>query len=163
MVAWLQVLCTSGKGHCLPPGCVIPPAPVHAAFRCHLSAASLLATKIRKLHAWSSAGSILYACVNPVLYLAMVILIKRLIIGKFKPGPRDTSHPWQLLRHWLMAQLLPNGRLGGVAGLVGTHWEPISWIYRWVAGFADVGGGNSPYKISLETKYYNPWVNTVCR
>lgn len=76
------------------------------------------------------AGGVCYAGICPFLYLAAVIVIKRTIIGAFKPGPKGSS-AWQLFRHWLMASLLPNGSLGGTLGCLGAHWEPVSIIYRW--------------------------------
>ena len=42
----------------------------------------------------------------------------------------DKLKSWNAFRYWLMARLLPGGSLGGVAKLVGTHYEIISIIYR---------------------------------
>ncbi|TPX69966.1 hypothetical protein SpCBS45565_g02004 [Spizellomyces sp. 'palustris'] len=67
--------------------------------------------------------------VSPFLYLAACILFKRLIIGKFKAGPRDLSQ-LGLLRYWLMQKLLGDGTLGGVNALLGSHYEFTSMIYR---------------------------------
>lgn len=53
------------------------------------------------------------AVATPVFNMAAVILVKHLIIGRFEPGPRDLSQ-WGLLRHWLMAKLMPGGNLGKV-------------------------------------------------
>ena len=53
------------------------------------------------------------AVVTPLFYLAAVILVKRLVIGRFQAGPRDLSQR-ALIRHWLMAKLLPGGDLGKV-------------------------------------------------
>ena len=50
---------------------------------------------------------------GPFFHLAAVILVKRLVIGKFKAGKRDLSE-LGLLRHWLMAKLMPGGDLGKV-------------------------------------------------
>jgi hypothetical protein len=51
-------------------------------------------------------------------------------IGKFKPGPRDTSSDWQLLRHWLAAKVFSRENMQGVTDLLGRHYEPISILYR---------------------------------
>ena len=50
---------------------------------------------------------------GPFSNLAAVILVKRLVIGKFKAGKRDLSQ-LGLLRHWLMSKLMPGGDLGKV-------------------------------------------------
>ena len=66
---------------------------------------------------------------GPFIYLFLVIVIKRLILGRFKAGPFDTSQ-WNLFRHWLMSRLLPGKDLGGVTEIIGTHYEIVSVIYR---------------------------------
>lgn len=66
----------------------------------------------------------------PILYLFLVILVKRCVIGEFKAGPRRHDQ-MTLMRFWLMSKLLPPGdNLQGVASILGTHYEPISMIYR---------------------------------
>ncbi|KAI8078628.1 uncharacterized protein BX664DRAFT_342329 [Halteromyces radiatus] len=68
--------------------------------------------------------------VVPLFYLILVILCKRTVIGKFKAGPRRRDQ-LSLFRYWLMKTLLPPGEnLQGVASIIGTHYEPISIIYR---------------------------------
>ncbi|KAJ2955650.1 hypothetical protein NQZ79_g8377 [Umbelopsis isabellina] len=67
--------------------------------------------------------------ITPFFYLAAVLAIKKCIIGKFQPGPRDRRQ-LSLLRYWLMEKLMPGGDLGGVARLVGSHYEIVSMIYR---------------------------------
>jgi acetyltransferase-like isoleucine patch superfamily enzyme len=70
-------------------------------------------------------------CFVPPLRLLAVIAIKKLIIGKFVPMDKiGKMKPWNRLRYWIMSKLLPGGGLGGVARLVGTHYEVISIIYR---------------------------------
>ena len=74
---------------------------------------------------------IIRRCVVPFIRLALVVGIKRWIIGPFVPmGERDKRKPWNRMRYWLMYRLLPGGNLGGVARLVGSHYEIISHIYR---------------------------------
>ena len=70
-------------------------------------------------------------CVVPYLKLFFILLVKWFIIGKFTElGERERNLPWNRFRYWLMAKLLPGGGLGGVAKLVGTHYEVVSIIYR---------------------------------
>ena len=64
-----------------------------------------------------------------MLYLALCILTKWLVVGKFTPGARERSE-WNVFKHWLMLQLLPGKELGGVAHLIGSHYEGISFVYR---------------------------------
>jgi len=74
---------------------------------------------------------IIRRCFVPPVRLVMVIAIKKLIIGPFVPmDAEEKQKPWNLFRYWLMSRLLPGGGLGGVAKLVGTHYEIISIIYR---------------------------------
>ena len=47
---------------------------------------------------------------GPFFNLAAVILVKRVVIGKFAAGKRDMSQ-LGLLKHWLMAKLMPGGDL----------------------------------------------------
>ncbi|ORX55656.1 acetyl-CoA synthetase-like protein [Hesseltinella vesiculosa] len=65
----------------------------------------------------------------PFVYLFVVIIFKRLFIGKFKPGPRSRDQ-MTLLRYWLMEKLLPGGDFHGVTKRIGTHYELVSMIYR---------------------------------
>ncbi|OZJ05493.1 hypothetical protein BZG36_01888 [Bifiguratus adelaidae] len=67
--------------------------------------------------------------IYPFLYLALVIIFKTLVIGRFKPGPRPVDQ-WNLLRYWLMEKLMPGDDLGGVTRLIGSHYELVSMIYR---------------------------------
>mmetsp|Transcript_1799 Transcript_1799/g.2830 ORF Transcript_1799/g.2830 Transcript_1799/m.2830 type:complete len:1652 (-) Transcript_1799:132-5087(-) len=70
-------------------------------------------------------------CVVPFCKLGLVILLKWSLIGKFVPlSGAEKQSDWNLFRYWLMSKLLPGSHLGGVATLVGTHYEIISCIYR---------------------------------
>ncbi|XP_037033567.1 uncharacterized protein LOC119072448 [Bradysia coprophila] len=64
-----------------------------------------------------------------LLYIILVILIKRLIIGKFEAGPRKLDQ-MSLLRYWLMKTLLDKEKWQLVSTIVGSHYEGISIIYR---------------------------------
>ncbi|KAI8065173.1 hypothetical protein BC940DRAFT_305002 [Gongronella butleri] len=65
----------------------------------------------------------------PFVYLFVVIIFKRLFIGKFQAGPRKRDQ-FSLLRYWLMERLLPGGDFHGVTKRIGTHYELVSMIYR---------------------------------
>jgi hypothetical protein len=82
-----------------------------------------------KRYGWYVAIRLSRVIVAPYFNLAAVLLVKRLVIGRFRPGPRDLSQRG-LLQYWLMARLMPGGDLGKVAPLVGRNLEVVSWIYR---------------------------------
>ena len=74
---------------------------------------------------------IIRRCITPIMRLIFVIGVKKYFIGEFIPmNNYQRNLPWNRFRYWLMARLLPGGGLGGVAKLVGTHYEIISIIYR---------------------------------
>ena len=80
---------------------------------------------------WYFALRVIKDCVVPVLKLLVVILIKRMFIGKFEPLDSERrKDPWNVFRYWIMSKLLPGGQLGGVLKLVGSHYEVVSIIYR---------------------------------
>lgn len=68
----------------------------------------------------------------PPVQLAIIILIKWTVIGKFTPieTAAERAAPFTTFKYWLMSELLPGGDLSGVAKLIGTHYEWISIIYR---------------------------------
>ncbi|KAI8842208.1 hypothetical protein BJ741DRAFT_698104 [Chytriomyces cf. hyalinus JEL632] len=67
--------------------------------------------------------------VCPFVELGMVILVKRLVIGKFTAGQRRNT-PWELVKHWTMQKVNGHGALCGVYDLLGRHYSSISAIYR---------------------------------
>jgi len=76
---------------------------------------------------------ILHRTVCPCLALAYAIVVKRCIIGAFKPTPQGEEpnvSSWQLFRPWLLARLIPDAHLCGVTKLLGRHYEAISALYR---------------------------------
>jgi hypothetical protein len=68
--------------------------------------------------------------VAPFVYMAMAIVVKWTVIGRFKPGPRDTRSQWQLIRHWLAAKLFSRENIQDVTELLGRHYEAVSILYR---------------------------------
>jgi acyl-CoA synthetase (AMP-forming)/AMP-acid ligase II/acetyltransferase-like isoleucine patch superfamily enzyme len=73
---------------------------------------------------------IVRALVAPFVYMAAAIVVKKVIIGKFQPGPRDTLSQWELMRHWLSATLFSRQNMQGVTELMGRHYECVSQLYR---------------------------------
>lgn len=70
---------------------------------------------------------------GPLLQMAFVILVKRLVIGKFKEGPLPRTffaREWELTRRWIMNKLLPTGNFRGAIGVIGKHYEYTSIVYR---------------------------------
>ena len=66
---------------------------------------------------------------TPFLYLAGVIAVKWTVVGRFR-AETDVARPWPMFERWLMWQLLPDGRFGGVAPLIGSNFAGISVLYR---------------------------------
>ena len=73
---------------------------------------------------------IVRAIVAPVFYMIAAILVKWCVIGKFKPGPRNTSSQWELIRHNLAATLFSREKIQDVTDLIGRHYELVSVLYR---------------------------------
>jgi len=67
--------------------------------------------------------------ITPFLYLAGVIVVKWVVVGRFRADD-DINRPWPMFERWLIWQLLPDGRFGGVAPLLGSNFAAISVIYR---------------------------------
>jgi len=65
----------------------------------------------------------------PVLNLAICILVKRILLGKFTPGQWSKSEI-SIFRRWFMNNMICLKSLCGAADLVGRHYEAISIIYR---------------------------------
>jgi len=70
------------------------------------------------------------AALAPLVYMFFAILVKWIVIGKFRPGPRDTSSEWQLIRHYLAARLFSRENVQDCTELLGRHYELVSWLYR---------------------------------
>jgi hypothetical protein len=49
---------------------------------------------------------LLYHCAVPFGRLFLIVLIKRLVIGKFTAmGPEEKAQPWNRFRYWLMSKV----------------------------------------------------------
>ena len=79
--------------------------------------------------------------VRPFVHLAAVILIKRVVIGRFRAGPKG---PWERFQIRLLREIMLQGRkdggpadLCGVHELLGRHWGGVSMAMRLLG--AEVG------------------------
>jgi acyl-CoA synthetase (AMP-forming)/AMP-acid ligase II/acetyltransferase-like isoleucine patch superfamily enzyme len=70
------------------------------------------------------------AVLAPLGHMLFAILIKRCVIGKFTPGPRDTTSQWQLVRHHLAAKIFSRENMQDFVDVVGRHYEIVSVVYR---------------------------------
>ncbi len=68
--------------------------------------------------------------IAPYFYMVAAVLMKWIVIGKFKPGPRDITNQWTLIRHWLAATLFSRENMQEMTEMLGRHYEPVSCLYR---------------------------------
>jgi acetyltransferase-like isoleucine patch superfamily enzyme len=66
----------------------------------------------------------------PYFYMFASILVKWFVIGKFRPGPRDITNQWTLMRHWFAATIFSRKNMQEMTGMLGRHYEPVSVLYR---------------------------------
>ena len=66
--------------------------------------------------------------VSPWFKFFAVALVKHLIIGRFKAGPKGD---WEHFQYWLMAKLVAkDGPLCGTHKMLGKHFSGVSWALR---------------------------------
>ena len=65
----------------------------------------------------------------PLLRLAVVVLLKKCVIGKFEAGPWAHCQR-KILRRWLMEQLMSGDKLQEVGHLIGSHYCLMTWVLR---------------------------------
>jgi acyl-coenzyme A synthetase/AMP-(fatty) acid ligase/carbonic anhydrase/acetyltransferase-like protein (isoleucine patch superfamily)/acyl carrier protein len=70
------------------------------------------------------------ALLSPFFYMFAAIVVKKLFIGKFEPGPWDTNSSWQKFRYWLAAALFTRKKIQACTDLMGRHYENVSRLYR---------------------------------
>ena len=70
------------------------------------------------------------ALLSPFFYMFAAIVVKKLVIGKFEPGPRNTRSKWQNFRYWLAATLFSRKKIQSCTELIGRHYENVSILYR---------------------------------
>jgi acetyltransferase-like isoleucine patch superfamily enzyme len=68
--------------------------------------------------------------ISPFFYMGAAIIVKKLLIGKFEAGPRDTESQWLLMRHWLASTLLSRDKVQDITDITGRHYELTSILYR---------------------------------
>eukprot|EP00977_Amphora_coffeiformis_P011081 scaffold2655_cov179-Amphora_coffeaeformis.AAC.14 len=70
------------------------------------------------------------ALLSPFFYMIAAIIVKKIVIGKFQPGPRKVTSDWENFRYELSASLFPRKRLQKCTELMGRHYECVSIMYR---------------------------------
>jgi len=66
---------------------------------------------------------------TPILALAVAIIVKRLVLGRFVSGKQTGQ--WAIFRSWQLHWMVEGGSLvQEVSSLFGSHFQVTSWIYR---------------------------------
>ena len=76
---------------------------------------------------------LLHETIGPLLQITAVILVKRVYVGKFKPGANPTGYfarEWEYTRRFLMSRLLPDGKFCGAGEILGKHYKYTTFIWR---------------------------------
>ena len=76
---------------------------------------------------------LLHETIGPLLQITAVILVKRLYVGRFKPGANPTgffAREWEYTRRFLMSRLLPDGKFCGAGEILGKHYKYTTFIWR---------------------------------
>lgn len=68
--------------------------------------------------------------VAPFLYMIGALFIKWTVIGKFRPGSRDSTSQWDRMRLMLAATLFSKSHVQSVTDLLGRHYGLTSTFYR---------------------------------
>jgi len=79
------------------------------------------------------AARIGHSIFGPLIQMTFIILIKWVVVGKFRPGPLPrvyAAREWELTRRWLMNKLIPDGSFRGAVGVLGKHYDYTSYMYR---------------------------------
>jgi non-ribosomal peptide synthetase-like protein len=66
------------------------------------------------------------ALLSPFFYMAAALTVKKLVIGKFKPGEIDPHSDWERFRISLSSQLFTRKKVQSVTDLIGRHYELVS-------------------------------------
>jgi acetyltransferase-like isoleucine patch superfamily enzyme len=82
-----------------------------------------------RIIAWILAFALARTGLNSVIYVTLVIFLKWLVIGRFRPGPWRESQ-WAVFQHWFMALLLDSGYIEQFAALVGPHYYLMTVYYK---------------------------------
>ena len=76
---------------------------------------------------------LMHSTLGPFVQLAAIILVKRVVVGKFKSGPlpqNPAGREWELTRRYIMRKLCPDGKFHGATDLLGKHYKYTTYIYR---------------------------------
>eukprot|EP00931_Biecheleriopsis_adriatica_P018346 TRINITY_DN12891_c0_g2_i1.p1 TRINITY_DN12891_c0_g2~~TRINITY_DN12891_c0_g2_i1.p1 ORF type:complete len:1697 (+),score=261.63 TRINITY_DN12891_c0_g2_i1:49-5139(+) len=66
---------------------------------------------------------------SSIIYIAMVVIMKWLVVGRFREGPLTNSQ-WEMFRYWFMDLLLSGRQLVSFSKLVGPHYVIMTIYYR---------------------------------
>lgn len=69
-------------------------------------------------------------CVCPLIHAALLILIKRCIVGKFVARRKEDETDWDKLKMWIIGRLASQKFMIHFSRLVGPHWNCMTWFYR---------------------------------
>lgn len=81
----------------------------------------------RRIALWILAFSIMRSGLTMVIYVPLVILLKWLVIGRFRPGPWTQ---WSAFQYWFMNLLIGKNKLDKFAALIGPHYNLMTLYYR---------------------------------
>lgn len=79
---------------------------------------------------WHALAVVCRDTVSPFIRLAVAIIIKWTIVGRFKANSDKELTQWDKFEHWLMYTIFGDGTLCGTYRLLGSHYEATSVIYR---------------------------------
>lgn len=71
------------------------------------------------------------AVLVPILHMLLAVIVKR-IFGLNKPSTAAETSQWALLRRYINGSLLSQENLKRAFSILGTHYEAVSIVYRWM-------------------------------
>jgi acetyltransferase-like isoleucine patch superfamily enzyme len=85
-------------------------------------------TEPHRILAWCFADAVQH-CFEPILYVSLVVMVKRNVIGTFREGNYASSDRGRF-KQWFMTLILPLKTLKDFAQLVGPHYSGMTQFYR---------------------------------
>jgi acyl-coenzyme A synthetase/AMP-(fatty) acid ligase/acetyltransferase-like isoleucine patch superfamily enzyme len=85
-------------------------------------------TEPHRVLAWCFADAVQH-CLEPLLYVSLVVMVKRNVVGTFVEGNYASSDRGRF-KQWFMALILPLKTLKDFAQLVGPHYSGMTQFYR---------------------------------
>mmetsp|Transcript_80847 Transcript_80847/g.212237 ORF Transcript_80847/g.212237 Transcript_80847/m.212237 type:complete len:1604 (-) Transcript_80847:21-4832(-) len=93
-----------------------------------LHKAVLSMTEPHRIVMWFVAAMI-RDTMSPVIYIAVAIVLKWLVVGRFVEGLREDSE-WEKFRYWFMDELISHDDVCHFAKIAGAHYYPMTIFYR---------------------------------